>query len=137
MPILPHAARIAAAPAANTLAGCAMTLVYKICVAAEWTAAARAGLYRGSAADAADGFIHLSTADQVAETLRRHFAGARGLVLVAFDDAALGADLRYEPSRGGEPFPHVYAPLDPSAALWVRAIADDRGGGHTLPDLGR
>lgn len=113
-----------------------MTLIYKISPEAAWRQAVADGIYRGAPIDLADGFIHFSTADQVAGTLAKHFAGETGLVLVAFDDATLGAELRYEPARGGALFPHLYAPLDPALALWVRAIGAAADGGHVLPDLG-
>lgn len=100
-----------------------MSLIYKILASAEWDAAVAAGRFDGSAADLADGFIHFSTAAQAPETARRHFAGRVGLVLAAFDAAALGADLRWEPSRGGDLFPHLYAPLDPALALSVVPLA--------------
>jgi len=77
-------------------------LVYKVCAAHEWGDAVAASTYRGSNVDLRDGFIHLSTATQLEETLRRHFAGQVGLVLVAVDPDALGAALRWEPSRGGD-----------------------------------
>jgi uncharacterized protein (DUF952 family) len=86
-------------------------LIYKICTRAEWEAAVSQGVYRGSAVDQRDGFIHFSQAHQVDETLRRHFAGQSDLVRVSIDPTALGPSLRYEPSRGGELFPHLYGPL--------------------------
>ncbi len=98
-------------------------LIYKICPRADWEAAAGAGVYHGSPVDRRDGFIHFSTAAQVDGTLARHFAGQRDLVLVAVDATALGAALRYEPSRGGELFPHLYAALDVTHARAVRAIS--------------
>jgi len=110
-------------------------LVYKIVGMPAWRAAEAAGVYLGSADDARDGFIHLSTADQVAETLARHFAGDADLALVAFDEAALDGTLRYEPSRGGALFPHLYGMLDPALALWVRPIPLKADGSHALPDL--
>ena len=81
-----------------------MTRVFKVLPAAEWEAACTRGQFGGAAVDLADGFIHLSAAGQVAETLRRHFAGQAGLVLVAFDADALGPNLKWEPSRGGALF---------------------------------
>ena len=92
--------------------------IYKICTAAEWREAERAGAYRGSAVDRRDGFIHFSTAEQAAETAAKWFAGQRDLVLVAVDADALGDALKWEPSRGGALFPHLYGelPLDRRAA---------------------
>ena len=112
-----------------------MTTIYKICPAAAWQAAEAAGIFRGAGVDLADGFIHFSTAGQVRETAARHFAGVAGLVLVAFDDLSLGADLRYEPSRGGALFPHLHGPLDPALALWVEPLPVGGDGRHRFPDL--
>ena len=93
-----------------------MTTIYKICTADEWRDAERAGAYRGSAVDRRDGFIHFSTAEQAAETAAKWFAGQHDLVLVAVDAAALGDRLKWEPSRGGALFPHLYGEL-PLAAV--------------------
>jgi uncharacterized protein (DUF952 family) len=95
---------------------------YKICKASDWAQAVTAGAYAGAPLDIADGYIHLSTAAQVGETLRRHFAGQAGLVLVAVDLGKLGDTVRWEPSRGGDLFPHVYGPLPVSTAIEVRDI---------------
>jgi len=97
-----------------------MTLIYKICSRAMWAEAEAAGVFEGSEVDRRDGFIHFSTEAQVAETARRHFAGQQDLVLVAVEATELGAELRWEPSRGGDLFPHLYGPL-PLAA--VRSVA--------------
>jgi len=103
-------------------------LIYKVCAAAEWRDAAATGTYRGAAVDLRDGFIHFSTRAQLAETLRRHFAGQRELVLVAIDPGDLGAELRWEPSRGGDLFPHLYGDLRTALAREVVAIdVDDEG----------
>ena len=99
------------------------SLVYKICPRDEWEAAVADGVYRGSAIDRKDGFIHFSTEEQVSETLRRHFGGQQGLLLVGFDPADLGPALRYEMSRGRALFPHLYArELRTSLAREVREI---------------
>ncbi|MBV9950173.1 MAG: DUF952 domain-containing protein [Myxococcales bacterium] len=105
------------------------TPVYKICSAEDWTRAERDGVYRGSEVDQRDGFIHLSTGPQLPETLRRHFEGQRDLVLVAFEPRDLGEGLRWEPSRGGELFPHFYGALPVSLARQVSALDDDRDWG--------
>jgi uncharacterized protein (DUF952 family) len=110
-----------------------MTLVYKICDAAEWHTAAAGGRYRGSADDLRDGFIHLSTADQLTSTLERHFQGRTGLVLVAFHADALGPNLRWEPSRGGALFPHVYGDVLCTSAIAVEPIGVDSRGRHVVP----
>jgi len=107
--------------------------VYKILARAEWEPATERGRYDGSAVDLADGFIHLSTAAQAPETARRHFAGQADLVLVRLDAAALGAALRWEPSRGGERFPHLYALLDPALA---EAVTPAPLGQDGVPALG-
>ncbi len=99
--------------------------VYKLCSRAEWEAAARARVYRGSPDDARDGFIHFSSEHQVEATARKYFDAEPELLLVAFSADALGPSLRFEPSRGGELFPHLYGPLDPSLALSVVAIPYD------------
>jgi uncharacterized protein (DUF952 family) len=112
-----------------------MLTIYKICRAAEWDAAVRAGAYRGSPADLRDGFIHFSTAEQVAETAARHFAAQHDLVLIAVDASVLGAALTWEPSRGGALFPHLYADLPVSAAQWVKPLPLDGTGRHIFPAL--
>jgi uncharacterized protein (DUF952 family) len=108
--------------------------IYKISTAALWREAERAGAFTGAPVDIADGFIHFSTAAQVAETAARHFAGATDLVLVAVDAAALGAALRYEPSRGGALFPHLYGTLPLSAVRWVKPLPLGANG-HVFPEL--
>jgi uncharacterized protein (DUF952 family) len=113
-----------------------MTAVYKICRAAEWEAAVRAGVYRGSPVDLGDGYIHFSTAEQVAETAAKHFAGQNDLLLIAVDAAALGANLKWEPSRGGALFPHLYADLLVNAALWIKPLPLGETGLHKFPPLG-
>lgn len=109
-------------------------LVYKILRAAEWAALREAGRTAGAPVDRADGFIHLSTAAQAAETAARHFAGETGLVLLACEAQALGPDLRWELSRGGALFPHLYRDLLMSDVLWDRAIASGSQG-HVLGRL--
>jgi uncharacterized protein (DUF952 family) len=109
--------------------------IYKICDSALWREAERAGVFAGAPVDHADGFIHFSTAAQVAETAARHFAGRGDLLLVAVDAAALGPALRYEPSRGGALFPHLYGALPLSAVRWVRPLPLGAGGKHVFPEL--
>jgi len=99
-----------------------MPLIYKICSRAMWTEAEAAGAFEGSEVDRRDGFIHFSTEAQVAETARRHFAGQLDLVVVAVEAAELGSELRWEPSRGGELFPHLYGPLPLTAVRSVRTL---------------
>ncbi len=107
-------------------------IAYKIETAEIWAQAAVEGVYRGSALDQADGFIHLSGADTLAETLRLHFNAREGLVLVAVDLTQLGATVIWEASRGGAVFPHVYGPLPVSACAGPvpLAVVD---GVHVLP----
>jgi uncharacterized protein (DUF952 family) len=110
-------------------------MIYKICPASAWREAERQGVYRGSADDVRDGYIHFSTAAQVAGTARKHFHGQDSLLLVAVDAEALGERLRWEPSRHNELFPHLYGELDLGA---VRAIHDLRSradGSHDVPEL--
>lgn len=113
------------------------SLIYKIVPRALWQEAERTGSFTGAPVDHADGYIHFSTADQVRETAARHFAGQEDLLLVAVDGAALGEALRWEPSRGGAMFPHLYAQLPVSVALWVRPLPLGAGGRHQFPELER
>ena len=112
-----------------------MATIYKICEQAAWREAQAAGFYRGSDVDARDGFIHFSTAAQTPETAAKHFAGRTNLMLVAIDGDALGAALKWEPSRGGALFPHLYAPLPLTAVRWARPLADEIGGRRAFPEL--
>jgi len=110
-------------------------IIYKLCRASEWAEAEQAGMFRGSPADLRDGYIHFSTAEQVAETAARHFAGVDGLELLAVDADTLGAKLRWEPSRGGALFPHLYGQLPVAQVLWVRSLPLDPAGRHIFPGL--
>jgi uncharacterized protein (DUF952 family) len=109
--------------------------IYKICEQVQWRAAEAAGQFRASAVDERDGFIHFSTAAQLAETASKHFAKAADLMLVAVDAAALGAELKWERSRGGDLFPHLYAALPLSAVRWARRLPDEIDGRRPLPEL--
>lgn len=113
----------------------APSLIYKICPEGLWGEAEGAGAFTGAPVDRRDGYIHFSTATQVGETASRHFAGQDGLLLIAVDPEPLGAALRYEVSRGGERFPHLYGPLPLSAVRWVRPLPLGPDGHHRLPDL--
>jgi uncharacterized protein (DUF952 family) len=99
-------------------------MLYKILARTEWIAAMAGGRYDGSAADRRDGFIHLSSAEQLAGTAERHFAGQSDLLVLAVDPDRLGAALRWEPSRGGALFPHVYGPLPLDAVAATAALPD-------------
>jgi uncharacterized protein (DUF952 family) len=112
-----------------------MALLYKICPEDLWRQAEGAGAFAGSPVDVQDGFIHLSTAAQARETAAKHFAGQRGLLLIALDADALGPALKYEPSRGGDLFPHVYGPLPLAAVRRVEALPLGPDGRHVFPDL--
>ncbi|PRX08932.1 UNVERIFIED_ORG: uncharacterized protein (DUF952 family) [Martelella mediterranea] len=109
--------------------------IFKIVARLEWQAARSAGAYEGAAVDLADGFIHFSTAGQVAETANRHFTGQRDLLLVAVDPGRLGEALKFEPSRGGALFPHLYAALPFSAVLWEKELPETADGGHDFTGL--
>jgi uncharacterized protein (DUF952 family) len=109
--------------------------IYKICPAAAWREAERQGVYRGSADDARDGFIHFSAASQVAETANKHFAGQTDLLLVEVDADTLGAALRWERSRNDELFPHLFAELDLGAVTEVRDLRVRSDGTHDIPEL--
>jgi uncharacterized protein (DUF952 family) len=111
--------------------------IYKIMGRSDWEGAAANGVYTGSPLDLADGFIHLSAGDQVAQTLALHFAGRDDLVLAAFDADAFGEALRWEPSRGGALFPHLYAALPARDATDCAPLARDADGAHVLPDFVR
>lgn len=97
-----------------------MSPIYKIITRDDWRAAQAAGRFEGSALDLRDGYIHLSTAEQWEETLQKHFAGQADLVLLSVDPT--GLDLRWEPSRGGTLFPHLYEPLPTSAVIEMRDL---------------
>ncbi|MGN6750720.1 MAG: DUF952 domain-containing protein [Xanthobacteraceae bacterium] len=112
-----------------------MTTIYKICEQSAWRLAEQAGTYRGSAVDARDGFIHFSTGAQLAGTMAKHFSGQRELLLVAVDAEALGPALKWEPSRGGDLFPHLYAALSLSAVRWTKPLPDEVGGRRAVPEL--
>lgn len=105
-----------------------VSVIYKIAPAAAWREALVKSRYEGSADDLRDGFIHFSTAAQLDGTARKYFCGRRDLLLIAVPTSALGAALRWEPSRGGALFPHLYAALDPAAALWSRPLDLDSDG---------
>jgi uncharacterized protein (DUF952 family) len=110
-------------------------IVYKIVANEEWAEAEAAGAFAGAAVDRADGFIHFSTAEQARETAAKWFAGRGDLTLAAVDAEALGDDLRWEPSRGGALFPHLYAALPMSAVVWSRPLPLGSDGGHVFGSL--
>lgn len=112
-----------------------MTVAYKILTAEQWAAFEAEGSFPGALVDLADGYIHLSAADQVAGTAEKHFAGQDGLILAAVDLDRLGDAVHWEPSRGGALFPHVYAALPIEAVLWAKPMPLDAKGRHRIPNL--
>jgi uncharacterized protein (DUF952 family) len=112
-----------------------MPTIYKICRAQEWRDAEREAVFRGSEVDQRDGFIHFSTAAQVGETAAKHFAGQRDLLLVSVNPITLGDRLKWEPSRGGALFPHLYGHLDPATVTRVDPLPLGSDGRHTFPPL--
>jgi len=112
-----------------------VAMIYHMCPSETWDAAVRAGTYSGTADDLRDGFIHFSAAEQVAESARRHRAGQAGLVLIAVDPARLGDRLKWEASRGGALFPHLYGSLDPAEIASVRPLPLGADGLHVFPPL--
>jgi uncharacterized protein (DUF952 family) len=111
-----------------------MTTVYKIVAADLWQAAEDSGVFAGAGIDLSDGFIHLSTGAQARPTARLYFAGQDNLMLVAIDGASLGDELKYEPSRDGDLFPHLYGPLPLTAVLSVRPLPLGADGKHIFPE---
>lgn len=110
-------------------------IIYHMCRRQEWDAAQAAGSYAGSSQDAADGFIHFSTAAQVVESAAKHRAGQTGLVLLAVEVARLGEALKWEPSRGGQLFPHLYGALPLDAVVRVADLPLGGDGRHVFPLL--
>ena len=110
-------------------------MIYKICPASAWREAERQGVFRGSPVDASDGYIHFSTASQVAETARKHFFGQTGLFLIAVDADVLGDSVRWERSRNDELFPHLYGDLDLGAVTGVLSLHARSDGYHDIPEL--
>jgi uncharacterized protein (DUF952 family) len=110
-------------------------MVYKIVATDEWRLAEAAGVFSGAAVDRVEGFIHFSTAEQTPETAAKWFGGRSDLTLAAVDAGALGDDLRWEPSRGGALFPHLYAALPMSAVVWSRPLPLGLDGRHVFGTL--
>ena len=111
------------------------TTIYKISPRALWRDAEAAGIFAGAPVDHTDGFIHFSTAAQLAETAAKHFAGQSDLLLVGADAARLGEALRWEPSRGGALFPHLYGALELAAVTRVEPLPLGPDGRHCFPVL--
>ncbi len=109
--------------------------IYHMCRREEWDAAEARGVYRGSSQDRADGFIHFSTAGQVIESAAKHRAGEAGLVLLVIDSGRLGGALKWEESRGGALFPHLYGDLAVSAVTAIHALPLGLDGRHVFPEF--
>jgi uncharacterized protein (DUF952 family) len=109
--------------------------IYKIVPSELWQEARKAGLFKGAAIDLKDGYIHFSTAAQAIETARLHFAGEADLLLVAIDATVFGEALKWEASRGGDLFPHLYADLPLDAVLWEKPLPLGADGLHVFPPL--
>ena len=114
-----------------------MMMIYKILPETEWAAAVEAGEFNGSGIDIADGYIHFSTAAQMVETASKHFTGRPNLMLIAVDDVVIGDALKYEVSRGGALFPHLFRPLSVSEATWAKPLPLDENGVHIFPEDAR
>ena len=110
-------------------------LIYKILTAGEWAELEAAGETPGAPVDVVDGFVHFSTAGQVAETAAKHFAGQAGHVLLALEAERLGDALKWEPSRGGALFPHLYGPLRLADVAWSVPLPLGPDGRHAFPEL--
>jgi len=113
-----------------------MSLIYKLLERGDWVTASALGTYDGSSVDLNDGYIHFSTAEQVQETARRHFHGVADLVLLEVDAEALGAPVTWEPSRGGDMFPHLYGPMPVSAVIRVQMVELAEDGSPMIGALG-
>ncbi len=109
-------------------------MIFKIISRKMWDAACVEGAFLGSDDDVRDGYIHFSAPGQVAGTARKYFRGVPDLLLVAFDEATLGPALKWEPSRGGELFPHLYAPLPTRLAVWQRPLDLAEDGAPLIPE---
>ena len=107
-----------------------MKLIYKIATGDQWRSARSSGRFEGAPIDLADGFIHFSTEGQTRETAARHFAGQTDLVVAALDADALGDRLKWEPSRGGQLFPHLYRPFAMTEVVWAKPLPADPAGMH-------
>ena len=111
------------------------SIIYKIVPADLWREAEKGGLFTGAPIDVTDGYMHFSTAGQVRKTAELYFHGQDDLLLVAVDGDTLGEKLVYEPSRGGDLFPHLYDSLPVSGVLWVKPLALDADGNHQFPEI--
>lgn len=108
--------------------------IYKIVTPEQWQEALADGVFKGAPIDLTDGFIHFSTRTQVVETATKHFKNSGDLLLIGFDPAKYGDQLKWEVSRGGELFPHLYGTLTPSDALQISELPQRSDGSHTFPE---
>ena len=108
-------------------------LIYKVVTRDQWEAARKSGVFKGASIDLQDGYIHFSTHAQVTETVARHFAGQHDLLIVAVEAEALGDQIKWEASRGGDLFPHLYDDLHFSSVVWEEDLPLEEGGGHRFP----
>ncbi|MEN3930138.1 DUF952 domain-containing protein [Microvirga sp. W0021] len=108
-------------------------MIYKICPQDLWQEAEKQGCFFGAPIDLQDGFIHFSTASQARETAAKHFSGETDLLLIAIDESRLSEQLRYEPARNGDLFPHLYEPLSLAAVVWVQPLPMGEDGVHIFP----
>ncbi|MGB1161673.1 MAG: DUF952 domain-containing protein [Alphaproteobacteria bacterium] len=111
-----------------------MSLIYHMAHQSDWDAAQASGDYRGSADDLRDGFIHFSAGSLIAESAAKHRAGQSDLLLICCEADALGAALKWETSRNGIDFPHLYRALNPAEALWTVPLPLDEAGVHIFPE---
>lgn len=109
-------------------------LIYKILTAPQWAELERNGETAGAPVDLADGFVHFSSAAQLAGTAAKHFAGQAGLMLLAVRTGTLGDALKWEPARGGDLFPHLYGALRRADVAWVRPLPRGTNGVHRFPE---
>ena len=117
------------------MGGRTVATIYKICADALWRQAEREGMFRGASVDVSDGFIHFSSAAQVRATAAEYFAGVENLLLIAVNADALGEALRWEVSRGGELFPHLYGDLPLAAVRWVKPLPLGTDQRHIFPEF--
>ena len=110
-----------------------LLFAFKVLTRAQWSVFRETGVFAGAPVDIADGYIHLSARDQVAETVAKYFAGQDDLILAMIDLPALGDMVKWEPSRGGALFPHIYGPIQMSAVTTKATLRLDPDGRHVFP----
>lgn len=108
-------------------------MIYKICSQQLWDESVAAGVFEGAPIDLADGYIHFSSADQVAETAAKHFSGQSDLLLIAINEEKFGDALKWEVSRGADLFPHLYGTFEPAIADSVKVMPLTGDGVHSIP----